>query len=340
MKNRNGTGDRNIKGGSWVFAAGLAVAVSFFAGRVDARTLRDLGTLGGISSTARAINDPGQIVGESTTAAEDTHAFIFTPWVGRMQDLGTLGGRFSAASGINSRAQVAGSSTTAAQDEQGGSRAVIWDRGVIRALPASPGPFVADSGVAINDNGVVVGGSNSGPVIWQNATVRALFTGANGFASGINNSGVIVGNVSDGFSFHGFLLRNGVAVNLDNVVGPQTSADAVSDSGNVVGGFFPSGSPRPHGYLYNYFTNRVIDLGVLQAYSLAHGVSSSGLVAGEGGDQSSHAVFWDNNHAIHDLGSLPGTDFSFAFGVNNGGTVVGVSATTVLNGQHAIAWLP
>jgi probable HAF family extracellular repeat protein len=329
-----------IKGRLLAFVTGLALALGIGEGLAEARSIKDLGTLGGANSIARAVNQSGQIVGESDTAGGLTHAFIFTPWVGRLQDLGTLGGRFSFAGGLNSRGQVVGASSTVADDVNGFSRAVIWDQGRIRALPPSPSAFQSDSALAINDNGVIVGASNDGPVIWQtNGTVRHLFATGNGFASGINNSNVIVGNVSDTGNFHGFMIRNGVAINLDNIVGPESSADAVTDSGNVAGSYFPVGSDRPHGFLYNYFTNRVTDLGVLQAFSLAHAVSQSGLVAGEGGDQGSQAVFWDNNHVIHALGFLPGGTFSAAFGINDGGTAIGFSGTAQFN-QHAVAWLP
>ena len=49
----------------------------------------DLGTLGGTSSTPTAINEAGQVVGDSTIASGDTHAFVWTPTSG-MMDLGTL----------------------------------------------------------------------------------------------------------------------------------------------------------------------------------------------------------------------------------------------------------
>jgi probable HAF family extracellular repeat protein len=307
----------------------------------EARTIRDLGTLGGSSSFARGINDSGQIVGDSTTARGDTHAFIFSPWVGHLQDLGTLGGRFARAEGISNSGQVVGQTTTAADDVSGGAHAFLWMGGTMRALPSLSGALDSEAS-SVNDAGQVVGSSNSRPVIWQNGRVRALFgTDASGFATGISSSGDIVGNVTDASgAFHGFLLRNGVATNLDTIVGPQTSAEGVTDSGNVVGGYFPANSDRPHGFLYNFFSNQVRDLGVLDGgYSFAHAVASGGLVAGEGGGNSTHAVLWDNNHVIHDLGALPGADFSAAFGVNNGGTVVGVSATAQFD-DHAVAWLP
>src|SRR3989442_15981841 len=68
----------------------------------------DLGTLGGTISIARAINDRDDVVGESRTAGELPHAFLYT--AGVMHDLGTLGGDQSAAWDINDAGQVSGTS--------------------------------------------------------------------------------------------------------------------------------------------------------------------------------------------------------------------------------------
>jgi len=72
----------------------------------------DLGTVGGTSSEAVAINEAGQIVGDSTTAAGETHAFSWTA-AGGMVDLGTPGGASSHAVAVNEDGQVVGYGTTA-----------------------------------------------------------------------------------------------------------------------------------------------------------------------------------------------------------------------------------
>ena len=72
--------------------------------------MTDLGTLGGTTSYATAINDRGQVVGNSPTIAGVTHAFLYGD--GAMTDLGTLGGTTSYATAINDRGQVVGSAET------------------------------------------------------------------------------------------------------------------------------------------------------------------------------------------------------------------------------------
>jgi probable HAF family extracellular repeat protein len=81
----------------------------------------DLGTLGGASSYASAINGKGWIVGWAALGNNLQHAALWEPTT-RAYDLGTLGGKNSNASGINIEGDIAGS----AQNKFGVWHAVLW----------------------------------------------------------------------------------------------------------------------------------------------------------------------------------------------------------------------
>jgi probable HAF family extracellular repeat protein len=53
--------------------------------------LQDLGTLGGKTSLATAVNGGGQVIGQAETTDGALHACLWS--AGHPQDLGTLGGR-------------------------------------------------------------------------------------------------------------------------------------------------------------------------------------------------------------------------------------------------------
>jgi len=114
----------------------------------------DLGTIGGDSSTADAINDVGQIVGASSISniAPYGHAFLY--WRGHMTDLGTLGGSASRAFGINIRGQIVGQAATAADAAY---HAFLYWRERITDLGTLGGTSSVASG--INDFGEIVGTS-------------------------------------------------------------------------------------------------------------------------------------------------------------------------------------
>lgn len=134
-------------------------------------TMVDLGSLGGTCGYVNALNERGQLVGESTLAGNLAyHPFL---WDKRnsppLTDLGTFGGDNGLASWINNAGEIVGSA-----DLQGNviHHAVLWHHGAMMDL-GTVGNDPCSRGFAINSKGQVVGGSSScntflGAFLWEN----------------------------------------------------------------------------------------------------------------------------------------------------------------------------
>ena len=122
-----------------------------------------LGTLPEFSnSTARAINDAGQVVGFSENNTIDYapgKAFIWTSGNG-MQSLRDLPGGTprSWANDINGSSQVAGKSNSENSYFSSSAEAFLWDSvNTMQGLGDLPGSLFDSKANAINSHGVVVG---------------------------------------------------------------------------------------------------------------------------------------------------------------------------------------
>lgn len=111
--------------------------------------MTEIGTFGGPSSTAVAVNDRGVAVGQADLADGRVHAFIYRQ--GKLRDLGTLGGANSWARSINGRGQVVGD----AESADGSVRAFLHDNRQMSALPTPEG--AAARAWSINRDGQVIG---------------------------------------------------------------------------------------------------------------------------------------------------------------------------------------
>src|SRR5204862_282670 len=120
--------------------------------------MRDLGTLGGVSSEGYGINDSGQVVGGSriTESVYPQHAFLYS--AGSLMDLGTVGGTDSSAYALNNNGQVVGNSSTTGD---AASDSFLWDsvngmRDLNSFVPPG-GALRMQYAEAINDSGQIAG---------------------------------------------------------------------------------------------------------------------------------------------------------------------------------------
>jgi probable HAF family extracellular repeat protein len=110
-------------------------------------------------STATAINDSSEIVGQSSAAGQTLHAFLWRG--GLMQDLGTLpGDNRSGAISIDNRGQIVGMSGHSTGVIIDYTRAVLWSHGAIvdlnELIPPDSG-WTLNIAVAINSRGEIAG---------------------------------------------------------------------------------------------------------------------------------------------------------------------------------------
>ncbi|MGH8319290.1 MAG: hypothetical protein ACREUL_15165 [Steroidobacteraceae bacterium] len=260
----------------------------------------DLGTLGGPNSWMMwgEINDWGQVVGDSETAAPDpngedvcgfgTHLtcrpFLWQPFkfsarpaLGKMSALPTLGGNNGQASAINNRGQIVGFAENGTVDSTCPANTtndmtdlpVLWENGKAQALPTVDNN---PDGVAywINDQGEAVGYSGTCTtalhvVSWKHDTPTVLpDLGTGGIAYGINNRGQIVGAVgsADGTTQSGAIWQNGRLTSFSLLPGDFGGlATGINDKGQVVGSNYDSNFMWSHAFIWQ--GNVVTDLNKL-----------------------------------------------------------------------------
>ena len=237
-------------------------------------TIQDLGTLGGPDAGAGAINQKGQVLGNSytnaalnpTTGFATMHPFLWEQ--GTITDLGTLGGTiagsgfFNANGLLNNLGQVVGGSTLAG--DAGCPDACIFHP----YLWTNPGPM-QDLGtlggnngvaVAINDAGEVIGSADlpenvSHAFLWKNSVMTDLGTlHGDHFSNayGINSLGQVVGeSCPQSCENHLFdravLWENGSIFDLNSLIASGQSglrlriAFAINDRGEIAGMADPPG---------------------------------------------------------------------------------------------------
>jgi probable HAF family extracellular repeat protein len=246
---------------------------------------------GGNNSSAFAVNERGQAVGEAATSTLDPNGEDFcgfksfglpsfgttcAPFVWQyfvMTPLPTLGGNNGFAHAINSRGVVAGTAENTTADPACPApqlfqfKPVIWENGQVQELPTYPGDL---DGIAfgINANGDVAGASGACTAFNQDSLVNLQ-------------------------PLHALLWQTGTVTDLGNLGG--------TGHGNGIEAYAINRRDQVIGY--------------------------SDLP----GDTTFHSFLWTKETGMKDLGTLPGDAASLALGVNDAGEVVGLSLDASFN---------
>jgi probable HAF family extracellular repeat protein len=294
---------------------GLVILCGTSSAVAQEYTFIDLGTMGGTTSFARAINNQRQVTGNAQTDPSQPSprliAFIWNPPAGPLIDLGILPGsnNFSRGYAIN------------------------------------------DLGVIVGESG----NNTPQSFRWEQTTgmtglLRLAGDNYNGVAHGIDNAGIIVGISGNGTTSRPTRWNaQAVATDLGSIDGTTTSfgrAWNLNQTGTIVG-ITETGTGTPM-HATMWLAGAVIDLGsiaphersealAVNDHNIAVGASNNGLTPSS--TPIRRAVRWEivgGVPQIEELGSL-GRTFSEALDINNEGVIVG-SATNIL-GLSQVAWI-
>lgn len=283
--------------------------------------MADLGTLGGLNSTATNPTGGGRLSVISETGKADPDGEDFCGWGthqtclpavwadGKLAALPTLGGRSAAAVVMNERGQTVGASETTVRDQSCIGPQVfrfvpaLWDTraGKVDALPL-PGKDTVGAALGINDRGDAVGTTGAcgdtvvsavglvfGPraVLWR--ANRAPMDLGPGVAAAINNRGDVTGGspVSEN-EIHGFLWTSERGKVDLGTVGEDASSypTMLNNSGQIVGGSC-DGEMNCRAFLWDPSTSMMVDLNELVAAGsglhllFASWINEAGDVAGQ-----------------------------------------------------------
>jgi probable HAF family extracellular repeat protein len=279
-------------------------------------TLIDIGTHGGSTSFARAINNFGQVTGNAQTPPTEPsprlNGFLFEEGQ-PLINIGILPGsnNFSRGYAINDSGVIVGES------DNNTSRAFVYQNGVMTGLMRLAGDN--DRGVAhgINNAGVIVGISSNGtvsrPTMWTNTgsgytpsdlgTIAGTAT-ATGRAWSINQAGAVVGlSTSASGTSQATLWNAGTITNLGSLgdgtrfsqayaINGSNQIVGSSQTGQTVGQLIGTGSTTPITRAFIWENGFIMELSPFNLYtpenngpttnyhSVANDINDAGWVVG------------------------------------------------------------
>ena len=292
------------------------------------------------------VNDNGLAVGWGYADTPEGPRERAISWQnGVFTDLGTLGGNFSRAHQVNSAGVIVGE----AQDASGRYLPVVWQNGVIRALPplGADNAFAGGGAQSINEGGDIVG------FAYDDFTgiTAALWPAAGGvvnlgklpgadisYAKGINRAGTIFGqslfyiSPEVGYSERVNVWTGGPPSEIalppgGTATGDVTEGRIFNDAGNflaMLAGDIPNYFGRAIVFRNGAFETLAMLPNAQFQLSQALGLNEAGDVVGMAfGPFNFLPVLWSHDGTLTDLGQPGGLSGGDAHGINNRGLIVG-----------------
>jgi probable HAF family extracellular repeat protein len=279
---------------------------AFRARFFDGYAVRNIGSLGGPSTVANAVNDLGQVAGTASVDAAGTmhRAYRWSVRTG-MVDLGRRLPGESSGNDINNRGQVTGGAVFSPGQAR---RGFLWTPET-RTVVNIGSLDLSSYGTALNDAGTITGltgGDSLRAFRWtRREGMRAITSIYNEFttANDINAAGHIVGaaalSTNPSQPAHAFLWtpREGL-IDLGTGFANRTIAEKINDSDMVIGNVRDF-VDFPHGFVWTRETGSIeIGAGLAKTVTSTADLNKFGQVVGGFGGR---AYVWTRAQGVVDL---------------------------------------